>query len=130
MKDRAWIVFIALGAFFLLFALYYMLYLPVIAPAEQWDWLTSDSEVISFIRFNFRVQGVWLIGFALLVLATAVGGYRRHQTWAWYAIWVVPLVILLAGVVMPWTLPILIVLFMGAVAALVLSRRTFFPSDA
>jgi len=55
-------------------------------------------------------------------LATAVGGLRQNQKWAWIGLWRVPLVLLLMLTMMPWTLPVLIVPLFAAVGILILIR--------
>ena len=125
MKQYSWSIFLILGLLILLFAAYNALYIPALDPAdpdEGWGWLTTDPEIIEYIKFNFRVQGMWQIGYGLLVLATAVGGLRQQQRWAWWGLWSVPLVLLLMAFMMPWTLPLLIIPLLAAVGALMWLR--------
>ena len=125
MKRYAWLVFVVLGLLILLFAAYNAIYIPALDPAdpdEGWVWLTTDPEIIDYIKFNFQVQGMWQMGYGLLVMATAVGGLRQKQRWAWYGLWSVPLVLLLMATMMPWTIPVLIVPWIMAVASLVIAR--------
>jgi hypothetical protein len=82
MKQYGWIVFVILGVLILVFAGYNAIYIPVIDPADPdmgWTWLTTDPEVIAYIKFSFRVQGMWQLGYGLLVIVTAVGGLRMAQ---------------------------------------------------
>ena len=125
MKQYGWIVFVILGVLILVFAGYNAIYIPVIDPADPdmgWAWLTTDPEVIAYIKFSFRVQGMWQLGYGLLVIVTAVGGLRQQQRWAWWGLCSVPLVLLLMTFMMPWTVPILIVLLAAAVASLAIVR--------
>jgi len=125
MKRWSWIIFLILGVLIILFSLYNALYIPALDPAdpnEGWAWLTTDPEIISYIKFNFRVQGLWQLGYGLLVMATAVGGFRQGERWAWLGLCSVPLLLILMSLMMPWTRPVLIVLLLFAMAALVASR--------
>ena len=125
MKRWNWIVFLILGVLIILFSMYNASYIPALDPAdpeEGWAWLTTNPEIIDYIKFNFRVQGVWQLGYGLLVMATAVGGFRQGERWAWLGLCSVPLVLILMSLMMPWTMPVLIVLLLLAVAALAATR--------
>ncbi len=125
MKQHAWLIFLALGLLILLFAAYNAFYIPALDPVDPdqgWAWLTRDPEIIAYIKFYFQVQGMWQFGYGLLVVATAVGGLRQNQKWAWIGLWSVPLVLLLMLTMMPWTLPVLIVPLLAAVGILILIR--------
>jgi hypothetical protein len=128
MKAKDWIVFLGLGILMLAFSLHNALYIPLFTPAAHWQWLTSETDVLDYIRYYFRVQGIWQLGFAVMVLITAVTGYRRRQLWAWYAMWSVPLVLVLVTLMMVWLIPITGLLIIAAAAALLLSRSQFSPA--
>jgi len=124
MKRWSWFVFLLLGLLILVFAAYNAFFIPAIDPADAdmgWAWLTTDPEIIEYIKFNFRAQGMWIFGYALLVIATAVGGFRQGDRWAWLGLCSVPLVLVLMALMMPWTLPVLIVPLLLALAALATS---------
>ena len=124
LRKHSWIVFVVIGVLFFFFALYNLFYIPALDPAdpdEGWLWLTSDPDVIDYIKFSFRVQGVWQIPLALFVVFTAISGLRRGQRWAWYSFWYIPIHFLALGVLMPWIIPVLAPLLILAVAALVLT---------
>lgn len=124
MKRWSWFVFLLLGLLILVFAAYNAFFIPTIDPADAdigWAWLTTDPEIIEYIKFNFRAQGMWIFGYALLVVATAVGGFRQGDRWAWLGLCSVPLVLVLMSLMMPWTLPVLIIPLLLALAALAAS---------
>ena len=125
MKQYSWLIFVVLGLLIWLFASYNAFYIPSLDPADPdtgWTWLTTDPEVIEYIKFYFRIQGIWQFGYGLLVIATAIGGLRQQQKWAWIGLWSVPIVIVLFAMMAPWTLPMLIVPLLLAIAGLILSR--------
>jgi len=130
MKEKSWIVFLTLGILILGFSLNSLINIPLFMADDHWDWLTGDGEVIEYIRFYFLVQGAWQLGFALLVIITAVTGYRQGQQWAWYALWVVPLLLIGLSAIMFWLLPVTVVLIVVAVGALLVSRPIFFQQQA
>ncbi len=120
-RRNLWVVFVLIGVLFLLFAIYNLVYVPSIDPAhpdQGWLWLTSDPDVIEYIKFYFRVQGVWQIPLAVFVIFSAVGGLRNGQRWAWYAFWYVPIHFAIVMVLMPWVAFVLVPLLVLAVAAL------------
>lgn len=123
MKQFGWIVFLVIGALILLFAAYNAFYIPALDPAdpdEGWEWLTTDPEIIEYIKFNFRVQGMWQFGYGLLVMAAFV--LRRGSRWAWLGLWSVPLVLVFMFFMMPWTLPFIMLPMAAGIGALILSR--------
>lgn len=124
MKQYGWLIFLVIGALILLFAAYNALYIPTIDPADPemgWEWLTTDPEIIEYIKYNFRVQGIWIFGYGLLVMAAALA-LRRGNRWAWLGLWSVPLVILILTPMMPWTLPVFFLPLVGSIGTLLTSR--------
>ncbi len=124
MKKYGWLIFLILGVLVIAFAGYNAFFIPRIEPTDPnlgWAWLTNDPEVIEYIKFNFRNQGIWLLGYGLLLIATAAGGMRQKQKWAWVGLWSLPLVLVLYIAMTPWTLPMLVVPLLVAVGTLLLS---------
>jgi len=129
MKKYYWIIFLVLGMLILLFAAYNAFYIPALDPADPdqgWAWLTRDPEIIEYIKYNFRFQGMWQFAYGLLVIATAAGGLRQNQKWAWIGLWSLPLVLALMAFMAPWTLPVLLVPILVAIGTLLLSRPIVF----
>ena len=124
MKQYGWLIFLMIGGLILLFAAYNALYIPTIDPADPemgWEWLTTDPEIIEYIKFNFRVQGIWIFGYGLLVMAASLA-LRRGNRWAWLGLWSVPVVILTLLPMMPWTLPVFFLPLAAAVGSLIYFR--------
>lgn len=133
-RRHTWLLFVGYAFLLAAFAAYNFVYIPGIDPVDPtqgWSWLTRDPDVIAYIKYYFRVQGVWMLGFAVLVGAVALFGLRHRRLGAWWAAWYVPLHILLVSALMPWVLPITGPLALIAVAALTWSRRWYVvPGDA
>jgi len=128
-KQWSWVIFLLLGLLILVFAWYNAFFIPALDPADPdmgWAWLTTDLEIIEYIKFNFRAQGMWIFAYGLLVIAAAVGGFRQGERWAWLGLCSVPLVLCLMLLMMPWTLPVLFLPLMLSIVALVLSRNHLF----
>ncbi len=128
-KQWSWVIFLLLGLLILVFAWYNAFFIPALDPADPdmgWPWLTTDPEIIEYIKFNFRAQGMWIFAYGLLVIAAAVGGFRQGERWAWLGLCSVPLVLCLMLLMMPWTLPVLFLPLMLSIVALALSRNHLF----
>lgn len=128
-KQWSWVIFLLLGLLILVFAWYNAFFIPALDPAGPdmgWAWLTTDPEIIEYIKFNFRAQGMWIFAYGLLVIAAAVGGFRQGERWAWLGLCSVPLVLCLMLLMMPWTLPVLFLPLMLSIVALALSRNHLF----
>ncbi len=95
----AWIILVALGALLELSALYILV--AGVDPGEfeastglSWDTLEGTyPEVATYIKRLERLSGVALLGLASLGGALALWRFRRGDPWAWYALWVFPLVL-------------------------------------
>lgn len=126
MKQWSWVIFLLLGLLILIFSAYNAIFIPALDPADRdmgWAWLTTDPEIIEYIKFNFRAQGMWIFVYGWLVITTSVGGFRQGERWAWLGLCSVPMVLLLMLLMMPWTLPVLIIPLISAVGALALTRE-------
>lgn len=99
-----------------------------------WDGLlTAVPGIGSFLAEVQRILDTYAIGFGVLVMVVAWVGYRKRERWAWYALWIVPLVLVsiivndvLAG--MPASGFAGVPLVVLSLLALVLPYRTFFPA--
>lgn len=127
---HAWVLLFLVGVCLAVFAFDYLVVIPAIDPADPdrgWAWLSSDQEVIAYIKFWFRIFGFWVLAVAIFVMAIAGTGYRQFNRWAWYCLLYVPLHILIHMFLWPWTIPILAILFALALAGLLIPFRGFFP---
>lgn len=57
----------------------------------SWNELKAASPAAAnLIDWKFRSDGATLFTLAVLAIAICLGGFRRGQRWAWYALWVIP----------------------------------------
>jgi hypothetical protein len=124
MKRYGWLVFLVLGALILIWAADNAVFIPALDPADPergWAWLTTDPEIIEYVKFNFRFMGMWQIGYGLLVISAAFGLRKGHRC-AWTGLWSVPLVVVLLLPMMPWILPVVAIPFLAAIGTLLYLR--------
>jgi hypothetical protein len=90
-------------------------------PPITWFW---DP----LFQSGYSIMGAWgvtWVGFDLLALVIALIPYRRHERWAWYTLWALPLFWLSQFVFSPDYLYLLLAVL--TTAGLVLPYRRFFP---
>ncbi|MCZ7543275.1 MAG: hypothetical protein M5R40_06925 [Anaerolineae bacterium] len=94
----------------------------------------AQPEVAEYIIRLERLAGVGFAGFALIGAAIAWTGYRRGEPWAWYALWLFPIIFGLAAVVFFAAEATGLGLYYGgaaviAMVGLLLPYRRFFPKQ-
>ena len=140
-EKYSWVILLAVGLVFLVFALMYVFLPATVAEMDyefytdmSWGELeTSRPAVADFLIALERADaGYHVLGVAVFVTAISLTSYRRGERWAWYAMWYVPIRFLLLvveyiprpeapGMILYPT--ILIVSLLG----LLLPYRKFFP---
>jgi len=131
-SKYAWMLLLIAGIGMAIFAYDNLVVIPTLDPADPdrgWAWLTSDPEVIEYIKFWFRNFGFWVLAVSVFVMVTSVTGYRQGDRWAWFALLYLPIHIAIHMVIWPWTIPILAVLLLLVLAGLFLPYRRFFPHE-
>jgi hypothetical protein len=53
--------------------------------------LAASPNVANLIDLKFRTEGSSYAAIALLTLTICLGGFRRGEWWAWYALWIFPM---------------------------------------
>lgn len=130
--KHSWVLLFLVGLLMTYFAYDNLVVIPALDPADPergWQWLTTDPEVIEYIKFWFRNFGVWVLAVAVFVMVISATGFRRRQRWAWYSLLYLPIHIAIHMVLWPWTIPILAVVMLITLAGLLLPFRKFFPGD-
>ena len=84
--------------------------------------LTSQNSRVLWLT---RAWGMTWVGFNILALAVIVGPYRRGERWAWYTLWLLPL-LWLAQFVLARDLPYYLVLAIITALGLILPCRRVF----
>ncbi len=128
----SWLILFTIGLALLYYAYVNIVVIPALDPADPdrgWAWLTSDPQVIEYIKFWFRNFGIWVLAVAVFVLVISATGYRNGQRWAWYSLLYLPVHIAIHMVIWPWTIPILAVLMIMTLIGLFMPLRMFFPRD-
>jgi hypothetical protein len=128
----SWVLLFAIGLVLLYYAYDNIVVIPAIDPADPergWDWLTADPQVIEYIKFWFRIYGIWVLAVAVFVLVISATGYRLGQRWAWFSLLYLPVHIAIHMFIWPWTIPILAVLLVLTLLGLFLPLRIFFPRN-
>ena len=126
----AWVLIFLVGLAMAAFAYDNVIVIPGLDPADPergWAWLTRDPDVIDYIKFWFRIFGLWVLAVAVFVMTIAATGFRRGERWAWYSLLYLPVHVVLHIFIWPWTTPILLVLMLMILAGLLLPLRLFFP---
>ena len=72
-----------------------------------------------------RAWGITWVGFNILVLALSVGPYRRGERWAWYTLWLVPLLFIGYFLIAPETVYSYLVLATLTALGLILPYRRY-----
>ena len=75
-----------------------------------------------------RAWGITWVGFNILALAVIVGPYRRGERWAWYTLWLLPLLLLSYFVLAPYLPMNLVLAILTAAFGLILPSRRYFSN--
>lgn len=129
-SKNSWGLLFLVGLGIAYFAYDNIVVIPALDPANPdrgWAWLTTDPEVIEYIKFWFRNFGLWVLAVAVLVIVISVTGFRNGERWAWFSLLYLPIHIAIHMLIWPWTIPILLVLMIMTLVGLFLPFRTFFP---
>ena len=91
MKTTSWVILVIVGALMLLGSLAslgraYISAEDQIGPASLAELSTGRPEVAAAMRARRATAAAYAAGFATLLLAIALGPYRRGDVWAWWAI--------------------------------------------
>jgi hypothetical protein len=110
-RGIGWLILFGVGLLFLYFAYDAFFVIPALDvrdPNRGWAWLTTDPEIIDYIKFYFRIYGIRVFGFAVMALLATFYGLREGYRSAWKTLWLVPLLVLVHPFLWPWLTPILI----------------------
>ncbi len=91
---------------------------------EKNAWILLVLAGIFFLPYGFEVGPIgW--GYPFFVIAISVTAYRRGDRWAWYALWLVPLITVLE-IIVNFESPPLVLVFVMSLLGLLLPVRKFF----
>ena len=129
-SQKSWVLLFLVGLGIAYFAYDNLVVIPALDPSDPergWAWLTTDPEVIEYIKFWFRIFGIWVLAVAVFVIVISVTGFRKGERWAWFSLLYLPAHIGIHMVIWPWAIPILLVLMTMTLAGLLFPFRIFFP---
>jgi hypothetical protein len=101
---------------------------------KSWNELKDSSpEASDLVRFHYGNLGLLKMSWSFLVIAITLTGFRRGEKWAWYALCLVPILLVSAGLFRSWflgdasemiqSIPVVTISLVG----LLLPYRKFFP---
>ena len=88
---------------------------------------TNPTYQLPGVIWIIRAWGITWIGFNILALVLIVGPYRRGERWAWYALWLMPLLLVGYFVLSPELAMNLVLAILTAALGLLLPYRRYFP---
>lgn len=136
---HAWLGFIAIGVLGLAFGaiLYATAQPPELETFERVtgiSWAEAQQSLpgmAEYVSITLLSEAQFLLAFSVFLIALAVVPYRKGERWAWYGLWVVPILLVTLGLRvflaggMGWTL--IAAQLVIALGALLLPYRLFFP---
>ena len=96
-SNFSWIIFLAIGSFFVFIGLLDVLFGVLLDPVI-WEEISSlGIETKFYASLIVRVLGYAMISFGLLIITISVTSYRNYEKWAWIVLWVIPCFLLLVS---------------------------------
>ena len=140
-EKYGWLMFLALGLLWLVVGLY-QIFLPrellgddilLVLNLPLSDLEVSSPAAMDFVFWLYGSLGLLKVSWSLFVLAITLTGFRNGEKWAWYTLWLVPILLVTTGLfntvyigdvyqMLQWV-PILSL----TLVALFLPFRKFFP---
>ena len=105
-EKYGWVIYLALGLLWLVVC-FYQTFSPDGLIGNDVQRVTgmslseleaSNPVAIELVRFVYGGLGNLKINWSLLVLAITLTGYRKGKKWAWYTLWLVPVVLVSGGI--------------------------------
>jgi hypothetical protein len=140
-EKYAWVVFLFLALLWIVVGFAQAFYPDGLAENDaqlvtdkSWSELKDSSpEASDLVRFHYGNLGLLKMSWSFLVIAITLTGFRRGEKWAWYALCLVPILLVSAGLFRSWflgdasemiqSIPIVTISLVG----LFLPYRKFFP---
>lgn len=133
-QKYAWLIFFALGIGALIAAPIQLLGNPPGPPSpERTTGLTLDEiaervpGMSRYIASTSRQLGNFMLAFGGLLVAIAAVPFRKGERWAWYTVWVVPLLLFIQFINSGRGWQFDLALVPVTLAGLLLPYRKFFP---
>ncbi len=140
-EKYGWVVYLALALLWLVVGLY-QVFLPrellgddilLVLNLPMSELESSSPAAMDFMFWLYGCLGLLKVSWSLLVLAITLTGFRKGEKWAWYTMWLVPILLVSSGLfntiyigdvaqMLQWV-PILSLSLLG----IFLPYRKFFP---
>lgn len=140
-EKYGWVVYLALALLWLVVGLY-QVFLPrellgddilLVLNLPMSELESSSPAAMDFVFWLYGSLGLLKVSWSLLVLAITLTGFRKGEKWAWYTMWLVPILLVCSGLfntiyigdvaqMLQWV-PILSLALLG----IFLPYRKFFP---
>ncbi len=105
-EKYGWVIYLALGLLWLVVGLYQMFSpdeligndVQRVTGMSLSELEASNPVAIELVRFVYGALGNLKISWSFLVLAITLTGYRKGEKWAWYTLWLVPVILVSMGI--------------------------------
>jgi hypothetical protein len=128
----SWLLLILVGLAFLYYAYDNAVVIPSLSPTDPergWAWLTTNPEVIEYIKYWFRILGLWVFVVAMFIIVVSATGFRNGEKWAFFSLLFIPVHIVVHMILWPWAIPILAAILLLTAGGLLLPYQQFFPKS-
>ncbi len=104
-EKYGWVVFLALALLWVVVG-FYQIFLPRELAVEDVQLIlnlslseleASNPVAMDLVRWLYGSLGLLKVSWSFLVLAITLTGYRRGEKWAWYTLWLVPILLVSNG---------------------------------
>jgi hypothetical protein len=104
-QERAWILLFIVGIVEVVIAFAYMAGVNLDPPLFQSmlgqslsSFSSSSPNAGAAITFLLQLAGGILLGFGVFVVAVSYVPYRKFERWAWYVMWILPILLTISVV--------------------------------
>lgn len=118
-----------MGSLLIAWGIHQIVIIPGFSP-EHWAWLSSDFEIVDYIKFWFRNHGVWTTANGAFFTFIAAASFKKRTRWAWWALAYLPVHIILLTTQFFWLFFITIPLVLLSVWALWVTRDDLQPESS
>jgi hypothetical protein len=105
-EKYGWVVFLFLGLLWLVVGLTEIFSVEALAEEEIFrltgmsysELYTSNPQAYAIIHWLYGSLGLLKTSWSFFLLAVTLTGYRRGEKWAWYTLWLAPILLVSQGI--------------------------------